>query len=156
MFIRKKLNKSGVVSVQIIDKSSGKYKLVKTVGSSPDAAEVEQLIWKAKQQLSELTSQPQLNFDIAKEQELVDLFFSSINEIFLYGPELLLGKIFNEIGFNAIQDELFRHLVITRPRHLWQTEKAFRISKMDLRIRPIYHKLKRRIEAHFCIDFLCI
>lgn len=28
-----------------------------------------------------------------------------------------------------------------------------RISKTDLRIRPIYHQLKRRIEAHICIAF---
>ena len=36
---------------------------------------------------------------------------------------------------------------------LWQVEKAFRISKTDLRIRPIYHRLKKRIEAHICICF---
>ena len=30
---------------------------------------------------------------------------------------------------------------------------AFRISKTDLRIRPIYHRLKNRIEAHICICF---
>lgn len=38
--------------------------------------------------------------------------------------------------------------------HLWQIEKAFRISKTDLRIRPIYHYRKRRIEAHLCIAFV--
>ena len=32
-------------------------------------------------------------------------------------------------------------------------EKTFRISKSDLEIRPIYHQLKRRIEAHICIAF---
>ena|GEM_PF-6367417 len=37
--------------------------------------------------------------------------------------------------------------------HLWQIEKAFRISKTDLRVRPIYHYLRRRIEAHVCIAF---
>ena len=36
---------------------------------------------------------------------------------------------------------------------LWQAEKAFRISKTDLRIRPVYHRLKNRIEAHICICF---
>ncbi len=30
---------------------------------------------------------------------------------------------------------------------LWQIERAFRISKTDLRIRPIYHRRRRRIEA---------
>lgn len=36
---------------------------------------------------------------------------------------------------------------------MWQIEKAFRISKPDLRIRPVYHRLKNRIEAYICICF---
>ncbi len=28
------------------------------------------------------------------------------------------------------------------------------MSKTDLRIRPIYHKLRRRIEAHICLSFV--
>lgn len=43
--------------------------------------------------------------------------------------------------------------VIGNYSQLWQIEKAFRISKTDLRIRPIYHRLKDRIEAHICICF---
>jgi len=43
--------------------------------------------------------------------------------------------------------------VIKNYTNLWQIEKAFRISKTDLRIRPIYHRLKSRIEAHICIAF---
>lgn len=38
--------------------------------------------------------------------------------------------------------------------HLWQIEKAFRISKSDLRVRPIFHRKRRRIEAHLCIAFV--
>lgn len=38
--------------------------------------------------------------------------------------------------------------------HLWQIEKAFRISKTDLRIRPVYHYRRRRIESHLCIAFV--
>ncbi|MBU0577913.1 IS1634 family transposase [Patescibacteria group bacterium] len=44
--------------------------------------------------------------------------------------------------------------IVENYRHLWQIEKAFRISKTDLKIRPIYHYLKRRIEAHICIAFV--
>lgn len=36
---------------------------------------------------------------------------------------------------------------------LWQIERAFRMSKTDLRIRPIYHRLENRIRAHICIVF---
>lgn len=38
--------------------------------------------------------------------------------------------------------------------HLWKIERAFRISKTDLKIRPVYHRLQRRIEAHICIAFV--
>ena len=43
--------------------------------------------------------------------------------------------------------------VIENYQNLWHIEKAFRMSKTDLRIRPIYHRLKDRIEAHICISF---
>ncbi|MBR9702403.1 transposase, partial [Candidatus Woesearchaeota archaeon] len=38
--------------------------------------------------------------------------------------------------------------------HLWQIEKAFRISKTDLKVRPIHHYKRRRIEAHISIAFV--
>ena len=43
--------------------------------------------------------------------------------------------------------------VITQYKELWQIEKAFRIAKHELSIRPIYHRKQRRIEAHICIAF---
>lgn len=49
---------------------------------------------------------------------------------------------------------LSRDKVIENYSQLWHVEKAFRISKTDLRIRPIYHRLKNRIEAHICICFV--
>jgi len=48
---------------------------------------------------------------------------------------------------------LTRNQIIENYQHLWQIEKAFRISKTDLRIRPIYHRIKQRIQAHICICF---
>jgi transposase len=49
--------------------------------------------------------------------------------------------------------ELSKQDVIEQYNQLWTIEKAFRISKSDLRIRPIYHRLRKRIEAHICICF---
>ena len=37
---------------------------------------------------------------------------------------------------------------------LWKIEKAFRISKHDLRIRSIYHRLQLKIETHIIIFFV--
>lgn len=49
---------------------------------------------------------------------------------------------------------LTKDQVIENYQHLWQIEKAFKITKSDLKIRPIYHRLQRRIEAHICIAFV--
>lgn len=43
--------------------------------------------------------------------------------------------------------------VIDNYNELWHIERAFRMSKTDLRIRPVYHRIKERIEAHICISF---
>ncbi len=48
---------------------------------------------------------------------------------------------------------LSKEEVIKQYHQLWAVEKAFRIAKSELEIRPIYHHLKRRIEAHICIAF---
>jgi len=50
--------------------------------------------------------------------------------------------------------DLAKEEVINQYKQLWHIEKTFRISKSDLRIRPIYHHLKRRIESHICISFV--
>ena len=43
--------------------------------------------------------------------------------------------------------------VIDNYNNLWYIERAFRMNKTDLRIRPIYHHLRNRIEGHICICF---
>lgn len=37
---------------------------------------------------------------------------------------------------------------------LWQVERAFRISKGTLELRPMFHFTKKRIEAHVCMCFV--
>ena len=44
--------------------------------------------------------------------------------------------------------------IIENYQHLWRIEKAFRISKHDLKIRPIFHRAQRRIESHICLSFV--
>lgn len=44
-------------------------------------------------------------------------------------------------------------LIVENYKNLWHIERAFRMSKTDLRIRPIYHRLRHRIEAHICVSF---
>jgi hypothetical protein len=116
MFVRKKRNKSGSVSIQIIDKSNG-YKVVQTVGSANKPDEIKKL-WQRGQQIVHGASPEQQQLlpvkteaDLAVENAMETLSNSSIRTI---GPELIFGTLFDCIGFNTIPDELFRHIVIAR------------------------------------------
>lgn len=44
--------------------------------------------------------------------------------------------------------------IIQHYQNQYDVEKAFRISKTDLKIRPIYHRLERRIKAHILLSFI--
>src|SRR5690606_24466163 len=48
---------------------------------------------------------------------------------------------------------LSKEEIIQQYGQLWHIERTFRISKSDIQIRPIYHRLKRRILAHISISF---
>lgn len=43
--------------------------------------------------------------------------------------------------------------IITKYSQLWKVEKSFRISKSDLKARPVFHTVRERIEAHLTIIF---
>lgn len=114
MFIRQKKNKTGTISVQIIDKSTGKYKAIKSLGCSTNPNEIKLLVEKAHRHIQKITGQLEFDFTLGDDNYFYRSVYESIRQIQLLGPELVLGKLFNEIGFNRIQDELFRHLVIAR------------------------------------------
>lgn len=46
--------------------------------------------------------------------------------------------------------------VIDAYHQLWHIEKSFRMSKHDLRARPIYHHKRESIEAHMSIVFAAL
>ena len=114
MFFRKKKNKSGIISIQIIDKSAGKYKVIKTIGSSAYDFIIDKLVEQAKDYILHYGGQTTLDFILGDDQKYFQSIYENIQQVQLLGPEIILGKLFNEIGFNVIEDELFKHLVIAR------------------------------------------
>lgn len=112
MFVRKKKNKSGVISVQIITKVDGKSRLVKTIGSSANADEVERLVKEGRVFIHTYAGQQKLDF--SNTTELIKSAFTHISSLTEVGTELLLGRIFDDIGFNRIAEPLFRKLVFAR------------------------------------------
>jgi len=114
MFIRKNKNRSGSFSIQIISKESGKYKIYKTIGSGKTDQEIEFLYQRANLELQALNQTTSMFID--RNDTYLSSFLNSLNntQIQVIGPELIFGKIYDAIGFNQIDNDIFRHLVITR------------------------------------------
>jgi len=112
MFVRQKKNPSGVVSVQVIDKSRGFNKVIKTIGSSSNPFQVKELVRQGKDWIKDQSSQMAIDFDYTKET--AETFLDHIEQITPTGTKLLLSPIFDQIGFNEIDNNLFRELSLVR------------------------------------------
>lgn len=157
MFLRKLINRSGSTSVQIISKSSGRYKVLKTIGTDSSEHEMQKLWHSGKQVLEDLKRQGELF--ISEQDLLVEQTFAALmnKNIRTVGPELVFGRIYDHIGFNAIKEELLRHLVIARlafPLSKLKTiDYVYRYQQIKLDIDAIYRfldklnsKLKDQVE----------
>ena len=121
------------------------YRMVKTIGSSGDTDEVNRLFEKGQQWIKEHTGAQELDFtDYSQQTELV---LQGIEEISVFGPELLLGKLFDQIGFNQINDNLFRQLVLARlcypASKLKTTDYLSKYQYLNIDVQVIYRYLDK-------------
>lgn len=157
MFVRKLRNRSGSISVQIISKERGKYKVIKTIGCSFNEQEIEKLLYLGKQEIQRLSAQGGLF--VSETDTLVEQVFHCMSNasIRTVGPELVFGKIYDKIGFGVIEQELFRHLVLARlafPLSKLKTiEYLYRFQGVMLDLDTVYRfldklnsKLKEEVE----------
>lgn len=107
VFVRKKKNKSGLISVQVIAKVDGKSKLLKTIGSSNETQVIDKLVNTGKEYIQNYQGQQILNF--SDTESVFRSVFDAVSSHKEVGTERLLGAIFNEIGFNKIEDSLFKY-----------------------------------------------
>ncbi len=115
MFVRKKHNKSGAISVQVIDKSRG-YHVVHTVDSSKHRDEIDRFIEMSRAYIRRQDRQYSLFPDEQGGNANVLDFVQTLENasIRTLGPELIFGKLFDEIGFGVIPESLFRDIVVAR------------------------------------------
>ena len=115
MFIRKKINKSGSTSVVVIEFTRArKQRVLKNFGASKDAITIQRMVKQAEDYITAHTN-PQIPFIDSQEQHLHDFLHSLTNsQIQVIGPELIFGELYNRIGYDAIENEMFRHLVVCR------------------------------------------
>ena len=158
MFIRKKKNKSGTRSVQIILKSAGKYKVIKTIGCAKTKREEDLMILLARTELERI--QGMRTLFVEHDDLVVENFVDSIanDHLQVIGSELILGKIYDKIGFpSGGCPDYFRNLVLCRlvyPGSKLKTVEYFRQHlNIEVSVYPVYRfldelnsKLKPSIE----------
>lgn len=125
MFVRRKQNKSGSLSITVVDKSRGRYATVRSFGTVRTPAEADLLENKAREWVREQEGDPETLFDQMDEAQLRD-YAATLQDgrIELAGPELYYGEFFDRLGLGKERDPLFRHIVLARlsdPGSKWRT-----------------------------------
>lgn len=117
MFVRKKKNRSGSTSVVIVEKKNGRFNELKTVGVSSEESEIEQLLAEGRSWIFIHTKGEDIfnhSKRMVEEKQLIEHLVSNIEGVLLNGTQLILGKVFNHIGFGSIDDDILKQLVIAR------------------------------------------
>jgi len=154
MFVRKVRNRSGSISVQIISKDSGRYRVVETVGTSKNPDDVEKLIIEAKSRMNYPVNQAPLFSFLSKTDATIENFVEGISNLQIHtiGPELIFGRLFNQIGFNVIKDELFRHLVVARLAYptskLKTVDYLYRYRGIQMEVDTVYRFLDKLCDKY--------
>ena len=118
MFVRKKKNRSGTVSVVVVDKHGGKFKELHTIGVGHCAEEVDDLCHQGRVWIKNHLGIQELDFEgadrKATEIQSAEHFFGNVDAILLNGAKLIIDKVYDSVGFNKIPDEILRQLVVAR------------------------------------------
>lgn len=153
MFVRKKRNKSGSVSVQVIDKSKG-YRVVKTMGSAHDPHEVRRLMELGELFIARRYGQYSLFPENEHDRAVIADFVKHLGNasIRTIGPELIFGRLFDDIGFDVIPEQLFRDIVVARlvypTSKLKTADYLYRYQGKTMNVQEVYRFLDRLNERY--------
>ena len=116
MFTRRKHNRSGSISVVVVDKRYGKFKEVRRLGVARSEEEAAALEAEGRHWIATYGGQQMIDFEGKAEAELhtTEDVLSSIKSARLTAAQTIISKVYDSIGFNAIADEELRHLVTGR------------------------------------------
>lgn len=99
----------------VVDKSSGRFRELKTIGVARDSAGIEVLERKAREWIEHYTGQMSLDFDeTEKVRSEYRKMLSNVDRTLLNMPQTILNRLYDSIGFNSIDDIILRHLVVAR------------------------------------------
>jgi hypothetical protein len=106
MFVRRKHNRSGTTSIQVIATVDGKYRVQNTFGSSRD----QPVLAKPEREASQWSDEHEFGealFAPAGAAEY-DAIMAGIgqDQLRLVGPDLVYGRLFDKIGFGAVRTSI--------------------------------------------------
>ena len=116
MFVRKKKNRSGSVSIAVVDKSKGCYREIRQFGVAHTEAEISSLVRQANDWICRYGGQKLIDFEgesVSQDSD-IDRFVNRIDGASINGPYMLLSQVYDLVGFGQVKDEILRHLVIAR------------------------------------------
>ena len=117
MFVKKKKNRSGTISVVVAEKNRNRYKEHVTIGISSDPIQIEEYVRQGKEWIRRKSGIANIFADTegkVREMSETEQFLANIENILVNGDSLILDRIFDKIGFDNIEDEVFRRLVVAR------------------------------------------
>ena len=152
---QKKKNRSGTTSIVVAEKTKGNYKELVTIGIAKDANDIDSLVNDGREWISKEESRRHPQLDLYgeereacdREREEVRRVLSNVSNILLNGCDLILDRTFDRIGFNRIDDEVFRKLV--KARLAYPTNKAATVEYLknhfdeDVDLSRIYRYLDK-------------
>lgn len=119
--------------------------MLHSFGASKDENELKELERKAADYISRYGGQHVLDFEIGllpSPEEEAESFFSRITDIRHDAPLIILGNVYDNIGFNAVEDDILRSLAIARvcePKSKVATiEYLRRCFREDYQLHQIY------------------
>ena len=122
MYIRRKKYPSGNVGIIVIEKISGKMKERTTIGIAKSDEEVEALVKRGQEWIDREQQRRHPRLDLFGEERIrseqermnAERLLNSITNIAIDGADLILDKVFDNVGFNRIEDDILRKLVKAR------------------------------------------
>lgn len=122
MYIRKKKYPSGNVGIIVVEKINGKMKELITIGIARSDKEVYALVKRGQEWMDREQQRRHPRLDLFGEERIrceqermnAERLLNSITNIAINGADLILDRVFDNVGFNRIEDDIFRKLVKAR------------------------------------------
>lgn len=122
MYIRRKKYPSGNVGIIVVEKINGKMKELATIGIAKSDEDVGGLIKRGQEWIDREQQRRHPRLDLFGEEMIrceqkrmnAERLLDSISNITIDGADLILDKVFDSVGFNRIEDGIFRKLVKAR------------------------------------------